>query len=96
MLNIQETDNGIRIEVKVQPRSSRNQIAGEQDGALKVKLTAPPVEGEANQALVDFLSHFLKLPRKNITLLRGETSRNKLIEIKAIAKEEFLLKIGQI
>ena len=54
MLNIQETDNGIRIEVKVQPRSSRNQIAGEQDGALKVKLTAPPVEGEANQALVDF------------------------------------------
>ncbi|MGS0764753.1 DUF167 domain-containing protein [Syntrophomonas curvata] len=96
MLNIQETDNGIRVEIKVQPRSSRNQIAGEQDGALKVKLTAPPVEGEANQALIDFLARFLKLPRKNIILLRGETSRNKLIEIRAMAKEEFLLKTGQI
>lgn len=96
MLNIQETDNGIRVEVKVQPRSSRNQIAGEQEGALKVKLTAPPVEGEANQALIDFMARFLKLPRKNIVLLRGETARNKLIEIKAISREEFLLKTGQI
>lgn len=96
MLNIQETDNGIRIEIKAQPRSSRNQIAGEQDGVLKVKLTAPPVEGEANQALIDFLARSLKLPRKNIVLLRGETARNKLIEIKGISREEFLLKINKI
>jgi len=95
MLNIQETDNGIRVEIKVQPRSSRNQISGEQDGALKVKLTAPPVEGAANQALIDFLAHTLKIPKKNIILLRGETSRNKLIEILAISKEDFLSKAGQ-
>lgn len=90
MLNIQESDEGLRIEVKVQPRSSRNQISGEQDGALKVKLTAPPVEGEANQALINFLARVLKLPRKNITLIRGETARNKLIEIRGLSKEEIL------
>jgi len=94
MLNIQEFDEGLRIEVKVQPRSSRNQISGEQDGALKVKLTAPPVEGEANQALVYFLARTLKLPRKNIILIRGETARNKLIEIRGLSKEELLRTIG--
>ncbi|MDD2372821.1 MAG: DUF167 domain-containing protein [Syntrophomonadaceae bacterium] len=94
MLNIQESDEGLRIEVKVQPRSSRNQISGEQEGALKVKLTAPPVEGEANQALVNFLSRLLKLPRKNIILIRGETTRNKLIEIRGISKEQLLQTLG--
>ena len=96
MLNIQESDNAIRVEVKIQPRSSRNQIVGEQDGVLKIKLTAPPVEGEANQALIDFLARqLLKIPRKNVILLRGDTARNKLIEIKGISKKEFLNKIGQ-
>jgi uncharacterized protein (TIGR00251 family) len=95
MLNIQETDNTIRVEIKVQPRSSRNQIVGEQEGALKIKLTAPPVEGEANQALINFLARHLKIPRKNIALLRGDTARNKLIEIKGITKAEFLHKTGQ-
>lgn len=94
MLNIQESAGGLRIEVKVQPRSSRNQITGEQDGVLKVKLTAPPVEGEANQALVNFFSRLLKIPRKNIVLIRGETARNKLIEIRGISKEEFLRTLG--
>ena len=94
MLNIQESDEGLRIEVKVQPRSSRNQISGEQEGALKVKLTAPPVEGEANQALVNFLARSLKLPRKNIILIRGETTRNKLIEIRGISKEQLLQTLG--
>jgi len=94
VLNIQESDEGLRIEVKVQPRSSRNQISGEQEGALKVKLTAPPVEGEANQALVNFLSRLLKLPRKNIILIRGETTRNKLIEIRGISKEQLLQTLG--
>ena len=77
MLNIQESDKGLRIEIKVQPRSSRNQISGVQDGALKVKLTAPPVEGEANQALINFFARLLKIPRKNIVLIRGEISLSK-------------------
>jgi uncharacterized protein (TIGR00251 family) len=94
MLNIQESREGVRIEVKVQPRSSRNQIAGEHDGALKVKLTAPPVEGEANQALIKFLARSLKISRKNVVLIRGETARNKLIEIKGLSKEKLLQTLG--
>jgi uncharacterized protein (TIGR00251 family) len=94
MLNITEMTDGLRLEVKVQPRSSRNQIVGEQAGALKVKLTAPPVEGEANAALVDFLSDYFKIPRKNINLVKGETSRSKLIEITGISLNEFIDKVG--
>ncbi|HHV16312.1 MAG TPA: YggU family protein [Gelria sp.] len=94
MLNIQEFVGGLRIEVKVQPRSSSNQIAGEHDGALKVKLTAPPVEGEANQALIKFLARSLKISRKNVVLIRGETARNKLIEIKGLSKEKLLQTLG--
>jgi len=94
VLRISELPDRIRIEIKVQPRSSKNQVAGEQDGALKIKLTAPPVDGEANQALIKYLSTWLKIPKKNITLLKGETSRHKLVEIKGIDKNSLLKKAG--
>jgi len=94
MLRIVEITGGVRIEVRVQPRSSRNQVVGEQNEALKIKLTAPPVEGEANAALVDFLSNYLKLPRKDIKLIKGETSRHKIVEIIGISKEELMIKVG--
>lgn len=93
MLNIQETEGEITVEIKVQPRASRNQIVGEQEGILKIKLTAPPVEGEANQALVDYLAGVLSIPRRNVVLLKGESSRHKIIAIKGITKNEFLKKI---
>jgi uncharacterized protein len=80
--------------VIVQPRSSRNQVVGEQNEALKIKLTAPPVEGEANAALVDFLSKYLGLPRKDIKLIKGETSRHKIIEIAGMRSEELMIKLG--
>ncbi|MGI5920696.1 MAG: DUF167 domain-containing protein [Syntrophomonadaceae bacterium] len=95
MLRITDTPQGVRIEVKVQPRSSRNLIAGEQDGVLKIKLTAPPVDGEANEALIVYLSGLLGVPKRDISLIKGETSRNKLIEISGINKEQLLAKVGQ-
>jgi uncharacterized protein (TIGR00251 family) len=85
---------GVCLEVQVQPRSSRNQVVGEQDGRLKIKLTAPPVEGEANQALINFLAHLLELPRRNIKLLKGESSRHKLIEISGLNAEALLEKLN--
>lgn len=94
MLKIAEFVGGVRLQVYVQPRSSRNQIVGEQNEALKVKLTAPPVEGEANEALVDFLSSSLKLPRKDIKLLKGEASRHKIVEILGINPDELRIKLG--
>jgi len=93
MLQIAEVSGGVRLEVRVQPRSSRNQVVGEQSGALKVKLTAPPVEGEANAALLVFLAEYFGIPRKDITLLRGESSRTKLVEIKGLSAETLLKKI---
>ena len=88
MLNLSESGVGVRLEVKVQPRSSRNQIVGEQNGALKIKLTAPPVDGEANAALIDFLASCLKIPRKDINLVKGDASRLKLVEIAGLHPDE--------
>lgn len=84
MLNMTSTANGVRLEVKVQPRSSKNQICGEVNGCLKIKLTAPPVDGEANQNLINFLSAYLQVARSQITILRGDTSRHKLVEINGV------------
>ena len=93
-IQVTPVEGGIRMGVQVQPRASRNQIIGEQDGCLKVKLTAPPVEGEANQALVIFLARLLAIPKKNIKLLKGETSRHKLIEISGLSGAELLDKLN--
>lgn len=92
-IQISPAEDGIRLEVRVQPRSSRNQIVGEQEGCLKVNLTAPPVEGEANQALIDFLARLLDIPRKNVVLVKGDTSRHKIIEIRGLSEADFLEKL---
>lgn len=87
-MSIMEWEDGIRFEVKVQPRSSRNQISGFQEGQLRVRLTAPPVDGEANQGLVAFLAETLGLSKRDIVILRGETSRVKLIGVHRISRDE--------
>jgi uncharacterized protein (TIGR00251 family) len=96
MLRVTETPSGVRLEIKVQPRSSRNQVAGEQDGVLKIKLAAPPVDGEANKALIDYLSDLLNVSKRSINLIKGETSRNKLVEINGINRETLLNRVGNI
>lgn len=92
-LRISPTEEGICLEIQVQPRSSRNQIVGEQEGRLKIKLTAPPVEGEANQALINFLARELDLPKRSITLLKGESSRHKLVAIAGLSPEQLIEKL---
>jgi uncharacterized protein len=94
MLRITEISGGVRLEVRLQPRSSRNQVVGEQSGALKIKLTAPPVDGAANAALIDFLADYLHLPHRAINLVKGETSRNKLVDILGISAEELSIRLG--
>jgi uncharacterized protein (TIGR00251 family) len=69
------------IDVRVIPRAKRNEFAGERDGALVVRLAAPPVEGSANEALVAFLAEALDLPRRNIRIVSGERSRRKRLAI---------------
>lgn len=85
-----KTQNGMQFKIKVQPRSSKNEIIGLQGDALKVKLMAPPVDGEANEACIRFLSKFFAVPRKRVKIISGQTSQHKIIEIENITEEEIL------
>jgi hypothetical protein len=73
--------DGIVIEVKVDPRSSRAEIVGALDTLLKVRLTAPPVEGAANEQLIELLAETFGVKRSDIAVVRGEASRRKVIKI---------------
>jgi len=90
MLTVKETPDGVAFPVKVNPRSSRNEIVGESEGVLRIKLTAPPVEGAANKALIEFLSGKLNVAKSKITILTGETGRNKTVSVSGLNKEVIL------
>lgn len=91
-MTFERTSAGLRVHVLAQPRASRDALVGLHDGQLKVALKAPPVEGEANAALVAFFSKALKLPKKAVTLVQGEASRRKTVLLAgdAAALEEAL------
>ena len=80
--------------MRVSPRSAQNQVTGVNNGTLKVRLTAPPVQGAANQALVKFLARALGLPRRGVSLLSGHKSRNKRLLIQGLEPGELLQRLG--
>jgi len=81
MVVIREIGDGVTFAVKVQPRAKKNAVTGVLGDALKVSLTAPPVEGKANEACVDFFAKLLKVPRSSVTIASGLTTRNKVIRV---------------
>ncbi|PYO56391.1 MAG: DUF167 domain-containing protein [Candidatus Rokuibacteriota bacterium] len=72
---------GTLLPVRVQPRARRNEVVGWQGGALRVRVTAPPTDGRANQAVVELLAAALGLPRASIALVSGAASRDKLLRV---------------
>ena len=88
MLRIKETENYVTFSVRVQPRSSKNEICGIYGDAIKIKLTSPPVEGEANEGLIKFLSDILKISKGQIEIISGHKSRTKSIKITGVTKEK--------
>jgi uncharacterized protein len=88
MTAIHNPPKSTTIAVKVHPRARKNAITGKVGDALKLSLTAPPVEGKANQACIDFLAKVLNLPRSSITIAAGQASRNKLIRVAGLSAEE--------
>jgi uncharacterized protein len=76
--------DGVCLSVKVQPRAARNEIAGVLGQELKIKVTAPPVDSAANEELVAFLAETLGCPKNAVALLRGQTSRHKVILLRGI------------
>ena len=84
MIAVHETAEGVSFAVKVQPRARRNAVVGELGDALKVALTAPPVDGKANEACIEFFAEALDLSRSSITIASGYSSRNKVICVTGI------------
>ncbi|CAM4528585.1 DUF167 domain-containing protein [Corallococcus exiguus] len=81
---LKSVQTGVELTVLVQPRASRTKVVGEHDGQLKIQLAAPPVDGEANAALVEFIAKTLGVPRRQVTLVAGDTSRRKRLRVEGV------------
>ena len=88
MILLQTNPDGIIVSIRVQPRASKDEIAGVHDGALKVRLRSPALEDRANEALCDFLAQLLKTPKSAVRILSGHRSRNKRVEIRGITEQQ--------
>jgi hypothetical protein len=95
MLEVQERDGAAIFLVRVQPRASKDEIASEMGGALKVRLRAPAVEDRANEALVEFLAQLLKTPKAAVRILSGDRSRTKRIEIRGVTPQQIHVLLEQ-
>ncbi len=83
-LMLTRRDHGVRFSVHVQPRAARNEVRGVHNGALRVRLQAPPVDGAANAALVELLADSLGVPRRSVRVVAGETARLKIVHVEGV------------
>jgi hypothetical protein len=83
----------ITLKVYLQPKASKNEIVGPYRDGIKVRITAPPVEGKANEALVQFLAKVLKIPGSRIEIVRGHHSREKTLKITGMGEQELAVKL---
>ena len=88
-MDLVEKDGCVMFSIRVVPRSSRTEIIGEHDGLLKVKISAPPVDGAANEELITLFAKRLDVPRSAISIVRGETSKTKQLRIAGVTAERF-------
>jgi uncharacterized protein (TIGR00251 family) len=88
MVQIHDIGSGATFAVKVHPRARKNAVTGEIGNALKVAVTAPPVDGKANEACIDFFAKLLKVPRSSVTIASGQNSRNKVIRVAGLTADE--------
>jgi hypothetical protein len=94
LISIQQADGGATFVIKVHPRARKNAITGEVGEALKVAITAPPVDGKANQACIEFFVKLLNVPRSSVTIAAGLTSRNKVIRVTGLTAEDVRQRLG--
>ena len=96
MVRLRESKKGLTFDIQVIPHASRSEIAGVQEGAFKIKVTAPPVEGAANEACIKLLARELGLKKSQMEISSGAKSRKKTVLIKDISKAELETKINNI
>ncbi len=85
MITLTAKEDGVTFAVRVRTRASKSGVAGELDGAIKIRLAAPPVDGEANEELVRFLAKLFRVPRQQIALISGQKSKNKLVRVSGVS-----------
>jgi uncharacterized protein (TIGR00251 family) len=88
-------EGAVRFEVHAKPRARASRIVGERDDALVVQLAAPPVDGAANAELVELLATALSVPKRDVTLARGESGRVKLVEVRGLSADELRTRLGR-
>ena len=94
MVESKETDGALTFRVRVVPRASRSEVAGEHDGALKVRVAAPPVEGAANEELARLLAKALGVPARDVEITSGRASKTKTVRVRGATAEQLLRLAG--
>jgi uncharacterized protein (TIGR00251 family) len=94
MISIYENDGAVSFSIRVHPRAKKDAITGELGDALKISLTAPPVEGRANEACIAFLAKLLKVPRSSVTIASGHSGRNKIVRISGLSVQQVQERLG--
>ena len=94
MVVIRNSPTGVSFAVKVHPRAKKNAITGKVGDALKVVLTAPPVDGKANDACIEFFASLLNVPRSSVTIAAGQASRNKVIRVAGLTSQQVRERLG--
>jgi len=95
VVEMNEKDGAVTFKARVQPRAPRSEIAGEHNGAIKLRLAAPPVDGKANQECRSFLARLLKVSATSVEIISGSTSRDKVIRIQNISARRVIEALGR-
>jgi hypothetical protein len=94
-IRFEERDGKVRIPVRAQPRASRSEIIGEHDGAVKIRIAAPPVDGAANHELIRFLARTLGVPQSSLEITSGSSGKTKLVEVSGVTLADVRRALGQ-
>jgi len=86
----------VRVFVRVRPRASRNEVVGTHAGRLKVQVTAPPVDGAANQAVVDLLADYFGVPRRSVSIARGSSGRDKTVAVESLGRASVEARVREL
>ena len=94
MSPLERTSDGIRLRLRVQPRASRTEVAGPHGDALRIRLSAPPVDGAANAELVRYVAELLEVARSAVVITAGHAGRRKTIEVRGVAPQRAAVALG--
>lgn len=94
MLDIKEDSSGTSLKIRVQPRASKNQVSGVMNGALKIRIKAPPVDGAANKACCAFIAELLGVVKGQVAVTQGHTGRNKTLRVDGLTARQVLDKLN--